>query len=113
MLVFDRDGDYVNGLQPDQFHLFDNDKEQNIHVDVAYQPISLVILMQANSHVEKMLPQVNKIGNLIEPLIIGDQGEAAVIAYDSRIRTLQDFTSDPRKDHQGGERSTPAAIPTT
>src|SRR5690242_18213527 len=30
VLVFDRDGGYVNGLRPDQFRLFDNQKEQNI-----------------------------------------------------------------------------------
>ena len=105
VLVFDRDGNYVNGLQPHQFHLFDNGKEQNINVDVTYQPISLVIVLQANAHVEGILPQVKKIGNLIAPLMIGEQGEAAVIAFDSRIRTLQDFTSDQRQDHQGGEGS--------
>ncbi|HEY1239679.1 MAG TPA: VWA domain-containing protein [Bryobacteraceae bacterium] len=95
--VFDRSGNYVNGIQPEQFHLFDNDKEQNIHVDIAYQPISLVIAVQANAQVQSILPQVQKIGNLITPLVIGDQGEAAVVAYDSRIRKLQDFTSDPEK----------------
>jgi VWFA-related protein len=94
VLVFDRDGNYVDGLQPHQFHLFDNGKEQNINVDVTYQPISLVIVLQANAHVEFILPQVKKIGGLIAPLLIGDQGEAAIIAFDSRIRTLQDFTSD-------------------
>jgi VWFA-related protein len=94
VLVYDRDGSYVNGLQPFQFHLYDNSKEQNIKVDVTYEPISLVICLQANAHVEGLLPQVRKIGNLISPLLIGEQGEAALIAYDSRIRTLQDFTSD-------------------
>ena len=97
VLVFDRDGNYVDGLQPHQFHLFDNGKEQNINVDVTYQPISLVICLQANAHVEGILPQVKKIGGLIAPLLIGEQGEAAVIAFDSRIRTLQDFTSDSDK----------------
>lgn len=97
VLVFDRDGGYVNGLQPAQFHLFDNGKEQNIAVDVAYQPISMVICIQANANVEGILPQIRKIGNLVAPIIIGDQGEAAVIAFDSRIRPLQDFTSDPDK----------------
>jgi len=53
-----------------------------------------VIVLQANAHVEFLLPQVKKIGGLIAPLLIGDQGEAAVIAFDSRIRTLQNFTSD-------------------
>jgi VWFA-related protein len=92
--VFDRNGSYVNGIEEHQFHLFDNNREQNIQVDIAYQPLSLVICIQANSHVEGLLPQVNRIGNMIAPLIIGDQGEAAVIAYDSRIRTLQPFTSN-------------------
>jgi VWFA-related protein len=97
VLVFDKDGAYVNGIRPDEFRVFDNDKEQNINVDVAFIPISLVICVQANSHVEGLLPQVNKIGNLLKPIVIGDQGEAAVVAYDSRIRTLQDFTNDPDK----------------
>jgi len=97
VLVFDRNGDYVNGLRPDQFRLFDNGKEQKVQVDVTYNPISLVLLLQANSHVEGLLPQVKRIGNLIEPLVVGDQGEVALIAYDSRIRTLQDFTSDAQK----------------
>jgi VWFA-related protein len=97
VLVFDRDGTYVDGLQPHQFHLFDNGKEQNINVDVTYIPISLVICLQSNANVEGILPQVKKIGGLIAPLLIGDQGEAAVIAFDSRVRTMQDFTSDSEK----------------
>ena len=97
VVVFDNDGQYISGLQPEQFHLFDNGKEQNIHVDVSYIPISLVIAIQANQHVEALLPQIQRIGNMIEPIIIGEQGEAAVIAYDSRIRVLQAFTNDPEK----------------
>ena len=52
---------------------------------------------------------MKKIGNLIAPLMIGDQGEAAVIAYDSRIRTLQDFTSDPDKITKAGQEDLPGS----
>ena len=97
VLVFDRDGQYVNGLQPEQFHLFDNGKEQNIHVDVSYLPISLVVCIQANQHVESLMPEVRRIGTMIAPVIIGEQGEAAVVAYDSRVRTLQPFTNEADK----------------
>jgi VWFA-related protein len=96
-LVFDRDGHYVNGLQSQDFRLFDNGKQQNIEVDVTFVPISLVICIQSNAHVQGLLPQVSKIGNLIQPLMIGEQGEAAVIAYDGRVRRLQEFTSDAAK----------------
>jgi VWFA-related protein len=95
--VLDRSGNYVDGLQPNQFHLFDNNKEQNIQVDVTYQPISLVIAVQANDRVETVLPQIRKIGVMISPMVVGDQGEAMVLAFDSRLRELQEFTSDPDK----------------
>ena len=55
---------------------------------------------------------VKKIGNLIQPLIMGDQGEAAVIAFDHRIRILQEFTSDPDKITQRSRRFSLAALPT-
>lgn len=92
-----RGGDFVNGLEPHQFRLYDNGKEQNIRVDVTYQPISVVIAIQANDHVEAVLPQIRKIGSLIEPLMIGEQGEAAVLAFDHRLRVMQPFTSDSAK----------------
>src|ERR1700688_2797435 len=60
LTVHDRDGNIVNGLQPRQFHLTDNGKDQNIAVDVSYHPISIVIAIQANGAVEAILPQVKK-----------------------------------------------------
>src|SRR5947209_4332799 len=95
--VYDRDGQIVNGLRPEQFRLFDNGKEQNIQVDVSFTPISLVICIQANSHVQQFIPQIRKIGGLVKPLLIGDQGEAAVIAYHGSVRVLQEFTADADK----------------
>ena len=93
--VFDRNNATVNGIEPFQFHLFDNNKEQNIQVDISYQPISVVICIQANEHVENMLPQIRRIGNLVTPLVIGDQGAAAIISFGSNVKTLQQFTSNP------------------
>lgn len=79
-------------------------------MDVSFTPISLVICIQSNSHVEGLLTQVKKIGNLVGPLIIGDQGEAAVIAYDHRIRTLQEFTSDPAKITEAVKKVSPGSM---
>ena len=33
---------------------------------------------------------------MIQPLVIGRRGEAAVVTFDRKIRWLQDFTRDPR-----------------
>jgi VWFA-related protein len=97
VVVFDQRGNTVSGIRADEFHLYDNDKEQNISVDETFVPISMVIAIQSNAEVEKILPQVNKIGNLVKPLLLGDLGEAAVISFDSRVKVMQDFTSDPDK----------------
>jgi VWFA-related protein len=95
--VYNRDGDIINGLRPEQFRVFDNGKEQNPKVDVTFTPISLVICIQSNAHVEHFMQPLKKLGNLIKPLLIGDQGEAAIITYHSTVKTLQEFTSDPDK----------------
>lgn len=95
--VTDRDGALVSGLRPNEFHLFDNGKEQNIRVDVAVQPISLVIVVQCSSRTEAVLTQIKKASVLFGPQVIGEDGEAAVIAFDHRIREMQSFTNDPQK----------------
>ncbi len=100
---------YVDGLQPTDFKLFDNGKEQNIHVDVTFQPISMVICIQASDQVSGILPKINRIGSMIQPILIGDQGEAAVMAFDHRFRTMQDFTNDPNKIEAAIKKITPGS----
>ncbi len=95
--VTDHADNIVNGLTPKDFRLTDNGKPQTITEDIAVHPISMVIAVQANAEVEKMLPAVQKVGSAIEAQILGDDGEAAVIEFDHRIQTLSDFTSDPDK----------------
>lgn len=96
VLVTDRSGKIIDGLEPHQFHLFDDNKEQNIQVDVAFQPVSLVVAIEASVRMDKILSQVKHLGTLL-PLVVGDHGEAAVLAFDSRLRVMQDFTSDSDK----------------
>lgn len=96
VLVTDRSGNIIDGLQPAQFHLFDNNKEQNIQVDIAFEPISVVLAIEASSRVDAILSQIKHLGTLM-PLIVGDHGEAAVVKFDHRITLMQDFTNDPDK----------------
>ena len=96
-VVTDRHGKYINGLQSHDFQLTDNGKAQDIRVDVTYIPISLVVAIQANAAAEPVLPVVRKIGSLLQGLVIGEQGEVAILAFDHRIQTLQDFSTDTTK----------------
>ncbi|MBI3682382.1 MAG: VWA domain-containing protein [Acidobacteria bacterium] len=96
-VVLDERGNIVNGLQVHDFRVFDNDKPQDFKVDVAFQPIDVAVAIQADAVTEEALPKIRKLGSLLEGLVIGEQGTVAVIAFDHRIRVMQDFTSDGGK----------------
>jgi VWFA-related protein len=92
--VTGKDGEYVNGLEEKDFRLYDNEKLQAFKLDVSFTPISMVLAVQSNAGAEVFLPQIKKIGPVIENLVLGPEGEAAIIAFDHRRRLLQDFTND-------------------
>ncbi len=95
--VVDRSGNYINGLALDDFRLYDNNKPQRITADIGQEPLSLVVAVQATSMLDKILPKIQHIGVMLDDLVLGQSGEAAVIAFDHRIRVIQDFTSDAGK----------------
>jgi VWFA-related protein len=97
--VLDRDGQVMTGLSAADFQLLDNGKPQQIFQDLAEHPMSLVVAIQANSGMEKILPQIRRIGSLFGSLVIGEEGEMAVVAFDHRVQVLTDFTSDPDQIH--------------
>ncbi len=96
--VLDPDGHgYVNGLSTTDFELYDNKKLQKINADLIQQPLSVVLVVQANSEVEPVLPALKKTGLLLQGLVTGEDGDAAILAFDHRMQVLQDFTNDPDK----------------
>jgi VWFA-related protein len=96
--VLDPDGHgYVNGLRPGEFELLDNDKPQKIQAEFVQLPMSVVLVVQANSEIEPVLPTLKKAGVLLQGLVTGQDSDVAVLAFDHRIQHLQDFTSDAEK----------------
>jgi len=107
--VLDRDGDVVNNLNVLNFQLFDNGKVQKVTQDFATHPLSLVVVVQANAVVEKIIPQIQKIGSVFDNLI-GENGEIALLAFDHRIQTMTGFTSDPDKVHDAFKKLKPGSL---
>ena len=89
---------YVANLDKDNFRVFDNDKEQKIiGFDVSNLPLSIVFCFETSGRVEGLMPQIKKAGRVYTDLLVGEDGEAAVISYNSRLDVLQDFTRDSDK----------------
>jgi len=94
--VLDPDGHgYVNGLSAKDFEVLDNDKPQKITSEFTQQPVSVVLVVQSNSEVEPLLPSIRKAGLLLQGLVSGQEGDAAILAFDHRMNLVQDFTNDP------------------
>lgn len=91
------DGSFLSGLDVKDFVLRDNDVLQDIRIDQTYVPIDAVLVIQRSASTELVLPTVKKVGSMLEPVILGERGEAAIVTFDHRVETIQDFTNDTDK----------------
>src|ERR1700677_4165890 len=80
--VRDRNGDVVNGLQLQDFELYDNNKLQKITADVREEPLSIVVAVQRSSNLTEVLPKIQRIGSMLNQLLTGQDGEMAVVGFD-------------------------------
>ncbi len=98
--VADKNGRKVDGLMAGDFIVLDNGVRQVVTVDDFFSglaPISLAIAIQTSGISTPAMAKIRRIGSMIQPLVIGQRGEAAVVTFDSEIKWLQDFTSDDDK----------------
>ena len=107
--VRDRNGDFVNGLQLQDFELYDNNKLQKINADVRDEPLSLVVAVQRSSNVDIFLPKLQRIGTELNQLLAGQDGEIAIVGFDHRIQVMQDFTKEGTKVSEAMQKMTPGS----
>jgi VWFA-related protein len=95
--VTDRAGKHINGLGPEHFLLLDDGVRQRFAFDTAdtiEAPLAVVIAVQANNTAPAAVRKIQKVGSMIEPLITGERGRAAVLAFGAEVQVVQDFTND-------------------
>lgn len=95
--VTDARNQIVDGLTESDFILLDNGKPQAIRMDtsdIALTPISIVVVVNTGSLSGPALAKIRKVGSIIQPLITGDKGEAAVVRFAHDVHVVQEFTSD-------------------
>jgi VWFA-related protein len=92
--VTDSKGRYAEGLSASDFELHDNGKLRKINAEALYEPISLVVAVQTSSFSAEAINKTRRIASFLEPLLAGDRGEAAVVAFDSQVKVLQPLTGN-------------------
>jgi VWFA-related protein len=95
-----KSGDFVRDLQVQDFEVYDNDKLQKVTDDLRDSPFSLVVAVQRSADMSFFLPKIQRVGSVLTDLVVGQDGEVAVIGFDHRVQTLQDFTNDGEKVSQ-------------
>jgi hypothetical protein len=92
--VTDAKGHFVDGLTAANLTLYDNNVSQPIQVETLVNPISLVVLIEANSSSEPILDKLRRSGVLFADLIAADAGETALVSFSYDARVIQNFTGD-------------------
>ena len=95
--VTDANGRNVEGLKASDFAVLDEGTRQTIELDTfgtGMAPISLVIAIQSSGISMPAMVKIRRIGGMIQPLVIGHRGDAAVVTFDNQVKWRQDFTSD-------------------
>ena len=93
--VTDAKGRIIDGLEPKDFIVLDNGNPRTVTVDTVatgVSPIALVVAIQASGISEPVIEKVRKIGAMIQPLVTGERGCAAVVSFSERIDWLQECT---------------------
>lgn len=92
--VTDRAGKPVDGLNEADFELLDDGRPRKFDADVTVQAVALVVAVQTSANAAAALTKVNRVGAMIEPLITGARGEAALVGFDDEVRVLAPFARD-------------------
>lgn len=95
--VTDRKGNTIDGLTESDFVVLDNGAPQQASLEFTLSPISLVLVVEANARSGAVLKKVQKIGSMIQPLVLGERGAAAVVTFADEVRVWQEFTSKPEE----------------
>jgi VWFA-related protein len=96
--VTDSKGKLVDGLSASDLILYDNNVPQTIQVDdIVTNPISLVVVVEANNVSQAVIDKLHNSGILFTDLLSAETGETALLAFAGDFRLVEDFTSDSRR----------------
>lgn len=95
-LVEDSSGEIIYGLKPGDFTLLDNGVRQKVNVDEEMDtaPVSLVVCVQRSRDAALEFNKFAHLGPLLQLFTGGNQGEAALVVFDSKPVYLESFSPD-------------------
>jgi hypothetical protein len=63
-------------------------------MDTGVAPIALVVAVQSSGISAAVIEKAQKIGVMIQPMVTGERGAAALLSFDKKVNRLENFTND-------------------
>jgi VWFA-related protein len=96
--VFDSGGQFVYDLEQNEFKILDNGVQQRIvQFDSEMRRLSLVIVVETNDTTVPFLDSVRPLGSMFSEMVMGPQGEVAVLTYSDHVDMPLNFTANGDK----------------
>ena len=95
--VTDRNGAPVNGLSPEDFTVYDDDRLEEISTFArnVQSPVSVAMVLDRSRSLDGTLPAVvDAAAAFLSSLVRDGEDQGAVVAFDSKVYLLHDWTSD-------------------
>jgi VWFA-related protein len=92
VVVKDMGGKFVRDLRAEDFHIFDNGRPQRFEFGYIDEPVALAVVAQTTDSVRAWLPHVRRVASAVEALIVGANGEAAIIRFGAEVTLVRDWT---------------------
>jgi VWFA-related protein len=111
--VTDRKGKFIDGLHAEDFVVRDENAPQKLRLDTSdtvMAPVSVVVAVQKSGISAVALAKIQQVGSMIQPLIAGARGRAAIVSFDSEIKIQQSFTGDELRIRTAFETIGPGVI---
>lgn len=97
VVVKNQSGNYVQDLSASDFVVLDDGVPQHItRFSLAMQPVALVIVVQTSDSVGPLLQEVQPLGSVFANMLVGVQGQTAVLSFAGKSHLLQNFTSNAK-----------------
>lgn len=95
-LVRDKSGDTLYGLKVNDFLIEDDGVPQAVRLDDAAEAdaVSLVLAIQVGRRAGVELPRMHGLGAMLAPVFQEPESKVALLAFDSQVHPLDNFTSD-------------------
>jgi Ca-activated chloride channel family protein len=90
-LVLANDGRVIAGLERNNFRVSDNGRPQKVTLDSVATPASVAVVVQVSRDVREYVPFIARVGSAVDALLVGERGQAAVIAYNEDVVLVKAF----------------------